>query len=119
MRRWPRLISTLLLGVLGLQLAGSGARCVMGDAPAATGVVAGQHHAHSPECPPPDHQPAPKHPASHHGECAMLSHCLSVTVLPVLAARPAVPEAMGTTPVLVATFIPTVSTRPTPPPPRA
>ncbi len=119
MCRSPRLIAALLLCVLGLQLAGTGVRCLMAEAPAATGASAGQHHAHSPECPPPDHQPAPTHPTTHHGECAMLAHCLSVTVLPVMAERSAVPVTAGTTPVLVATFVPTVSTRPTPPPPRA
>jgi len=117
MPRWPRVIASFLLRVLGLQLAGTGARCIAG--PGGAEVAQAAAHEHSADCPDPNAPDSEQSPPAHHGDCAMLAHCAALTLIPT---------AMAVAPSGVATalplptgdwFVAAVTTQPAPPPPRA
>jgi hypothetical protein len=117
MPRWPRVIASFLLLVLGLQLAGTGARCIAG--PGGAEVAQATAHEHSAECPDPNAPDSGQPQPAHHGDCAMLAHCAALSVLP--AAMTVAPSGVITALPFPTgdRFVATVTTQPAPPPPRA
>lgn len=113
----PRFIASLLLLVLGFQLAGTGARCLADEDSAPTTAAAAAHE-HSTDCPPPE---GPSHAprTAHHGDCAMLAHCAALNLLGTATLTSTRLPSEALVVVTGGSVFSSVTTRPTPPPPRA